>query len=171
MSPIFAVKSFAMANPVPPLIFHCLPFDRLSRQELYALMALRQEVFVLEQNCPYLDADGLDLTAHHLLGHDRGGRLAAYARLLPPGAAYERYASFGRVVTAPSCRRQGYGKAMMPVLLQWMARLYGDCPAKISAQTYLIDFYQAFGFARQGEEYLEDGIPHVGMVWARRPAH
>lgn len=157
-----------MANSTPLLIFHCLPFDQLSRQELYAIMALRQEVFVLEQNCPYLDADGLDLRAHHLWGDDGAGRLAAYARLLPPGTAYEGYASFGRVVTAPFCRRQGYGKAMMPALLQWMERLYGDSPVKISAQTYLVDFYQAFGFARQGEEYLEDGIPHVGMVWARR---
>jgi ElaA protein len=153
-----------MINVAPALTFHCLPFDRLSLQELYALMALRQEVFVVEQNCPYLDADGLDIQSYHLLGYDRQGQLAVYARLLPPGVAYPGYASFGRVITALAYRRQGHGRALIATTLVWMQRLFANTPIKISAQTYLLDFYEAFGFTRLGNIYLEDGIPHVAMV-------
>ena len=132
----------------PALRFQCLPFDLLDAGRLYQIMTLRQEVFVVEQACAYLDADGKDLLCHHILGYHPDGRLWAYARIIPPGLSYEGYVSIGRVVTAPEARRFGYGKA----------------PVKISAQAYLIGFYASFGFKTVGEEYLEDGIPHIGMV-------
>lgn len=147
-----------------PLHFNCLPFAKLSLQELYDNMALRQEVFVVEQDCPYLDADGKDADGHHLLGYNGQGKLLAYARLLPPGISYPGFASIGRVVTAPSARRTGAGKQLMQESIAWCERLYGQVPLKISAQVYLIRFYKSFGFQKAGEEYLEDDIPHIGMV-------
>ncbi|MEQ8704076.1 MAG: GNAT family N-acetyltransferase [Phaeodactylibacter sp.] len=147
-----------------PLHFNCLPFDKLSLQELYDSMALRQEVFVVEQDCPYLDADGKDSGGHHLLGYDDKGVLIAYARLLPPGISYPDYASIGRVVTSPAARRTGAGKQLMRESIDWCRRLYGDVSIKISAQVYLTRFYESFGFKQVGAEYLEDDIPHIGMV-------
>ena len=146
------------------LNYQCLPFHQLSLKELYTLMALRQEVFVVEQNCPYLDADGKDLPAHHLLGHDDKGQLLAYSRLLPKGVSYAAYPSFGRVVTAPSIRGNGQGRILREKTWEWMERLYGRQDIKISAQCYLIPFYESLGFRAVGKEYLEDGIPHMGMM-------
>jgi len=147
-----------------PLSFNCLPFEKLSLKELYDSMALRQEVFVVEQDCPYLDADGKDEAGQHLLGYNANGKLMAYTRLLPPGISYPDYASIGRVVTSPLVRRTGAGKVLMRESIAWCARLYGEVPIKISAQVYLIRFYESFGFKKVGAEYLEDDIPHVGMV-------
>jgi hypothetical protein len=89
------------------LRFSCLPFDQLTPRELYAIMALRQEVFVVEQNCPYLDADGKDISAWHLMGFGSGNNLIAYTRLLPEGVSYEGYTSIGRVVSSPAVRGAG----------------------------------------------------------------
>ena len=146
------------------LHYCCLPFNQLSLTELYAMMALRQEVFVVEQNCPYLDADGRDLPAHHLLGYNEEGRLLSYSRLLPKGISYPEYPSFGRVVTSPSIRGKGQGRPLMEKTLEWMERLFPGQAIKISAQSYLIPFYESLGFRTMGEEYLEDDIPHIGMV-------
>lgn len=157
-------------KPMPSglkLHYYCLPFRQLSLRELYGLMALRQEVFVVEQNCPYLDADGKDALAHHLMGYGPSGGLLAYSRLLPRGVSYKSYPSFGRVVTAPSIRGNGQGRLLMGKTLEWMERLYGRQTIKISAQCYLASFYESLGFRTVGKEYLEDGIPHVGMV--RKP--
>lgn len=145
--------------------YHCLFFDELTLAQLYDVMALRQTVFVVEQNCPYLDADGKDQRSWHILGYDqKSATLAAYTRLIPKGLTYEHYASIGRVVTAPSARGQGIGRRLMEESLQQTRRLFGDTPIKISAQSYLIHFYRDLGFVPVGEEYLEDGIPHVGML-------
>lgn len=150
---------------MPELLqFSCLPFHQLSLAELYRLMRLRQMVFVLEQNCPYVDADGKDHLAHHLMGKDAEGRLQACARLLPPGAAYPAHASIGRVVTSAAVRGQGQGQALMREAIAECSRLFGPAPIKISAQCYLIRFYEGFGFATQEESYLEDDIPHIAMV-------
>ena len=150
------------------LHYYCLPFHQLSTREFYALMALRQEVFVVEQSCPYLDADGKDIPAHHLLGYNEEGQLLAYSRLLPKGVSYEAYPSFGRVATAPSIRGKGRGRELMEKTLEWMERLYGEQVVKISAQSYLIPFYESLGFHTVGKQYLEDNIPHVGMVRGQR---
>lgn len=146
------------------LTFTCLPFDQLTPHELYAIMALRQEVFVVEQNCPYLDADGRDQGSWHLMGRDASGKLICYTRLLPQGLAYSDYVSIGRVVSSPSARGTGAGKLLMQRSIDMCRHLFGNQPIKIGAQSYLLKFYETFGFRSTGEEYLEDGIPHTKMI-------
>lgn len=146
------------------LHFSCLPFDQLTPGELYAIMALRQEVFVVEQNCPYLDADGKDIEAWHLMGRDERGRLLAYTRLLPEGVSYPGYSSIGRVVSAPAARGTGAGRLVMQRSIALCRHLFGPLPVKIGAQTYLLRFYESLGFQSTGEHYLEDGIPHTSMI-------
>ncbi len=148
------------------LTFTCLPFEQLSLTDLYALLALRQEVFIVEQNCPYLDCDGKDQASWHLLGHENTGQLVCYTRLLPTGVAYPDYPSIGRVVTAPSARSTGAGKLLMTRSIELCRELFGPQVIKIGAQTYLLKFYEGFGFLSTGEEFLEDGIPHTRMVLA-----
>jgi ElaA protein len=147
-----------------PLRFACLPFDQLTVPEYHSIMMLRQEVFVVEQNCPYLDADDKDRLSWHLSGWTPDGQLACYARLLAPGISYPEYASIGRVVSAPFCRRTGAGKLLMAEAVSLSALLFGPGPIKISAQTYLLEFYWSFGFVSTGEQYLEDGLPHTAMI-------
>ena len=144
--------------------FSCLPFDKLSPLELYDIMALRQEVFIVEQNCPYLDADGKDPHCWHLMGRNGEKKLICYTRLLPEGLAYNGYASIGRVVSSPSARGAGAGKILMQRSIDMCVHLFGNQPIKIGAQSYLLKFYEGFGFRSTGEEYLEDGIPHTKMV-------
>lgn len=140
-------------------------FDELATHELYALLRLRSEVFVVEQDCPYLDADGKDLhpEARHLLGRDASGELAAYLRLLPAGLSYDE-PSFGRVVTSPRHRGQGLGDEMVQVALQRMGELWPGRPVRIGAQAHLTGYYGKHGFAVDSDEYDEDGIPHREML-------
>ena len=142
----------------------CLPFYKLNLDDMYQTMSLRQEVFVVEQNCPYLDADGKDQDAWHLMGFDETNNLIAYTRLLPAGISYEKYASIGRVVTSPKGRGKGAGKDIMKASIEWCAQLFPNQPVKISAQTYLLKFYKNLGFEPVGEGYLEDDIPHIAMI-------
>jgi len=144
-------------------IYTCLTFNELTLQQLYDMMVLRQEVFVVEQNCPYLDADSADQKAWHLMGY-QNDKLVAYTRLLPKGTTYEKYPSIGRVITAQSIRRAGEGRTLMEKSLDWSHKLFGQTPIKISAQCYLVRFYESLGFETVGEEYLEDDIPHIAMV-------
>lgn len=144
--------------------FSCKKFSELTNLELYECLALRQEVFCVEQNCPYQDCDGKDLESWHLMGRDTSGKLICYTRLLPRGVSYADYPSIGRVVTAPSARGTGAGKILMEKSIELCHELFGQTPIKIGAQTYLLRFYESFGFASTGEEYLEDGIPHTKMV-------
>lgn len=134
----------------------------LTVYELYAVLRLRAEVFVVEQTCPYLDTDGKDLHCHHLMGFI-GGELAAYARIVPPGISYPEV-SIGRVVTSPSHRKTGAGKELMREAIAATEKLYGKVPVRIGAQAYLKHFYQAFGFNDMNEPYMEDGIPHLIML-------
>ncbi|MFN8286786.1 MAG: GNAT family N-acetyltransferase [Chitinophagales bacterium] len=145
------------------LRFVCKPFAALTVSELYDVLRLRQEVFIVEQNCVYLDADGKDLKAHHLLGY-HNNELAAYARLLPKGGSYANEASIGRVITSAKYRRHGYGKELMREAVIQMQQLYGNGPIRIGAQAYLKNFYEGFGFVDLNEPYLEDGIPHLIML-------
>lgn len=146
------------------MTFTCLPFEQLSVFQLYELMALRQEVFVVEQNCPYLDCDGKDLKSWHLLGFDQTGTLVAYARLIPEDVSYTGYVSIGRICTAALVRGSGAGRLLVQKALEETDRLFGHKPIQIGAQLYLLKFYQFFGFEAVGEEYIEDGIPHIHMV-------
>jgi ElaA protein len=151
------------------LTWQCLPFDELSTNELYAILKARQVVFVVEQNCPFLDTDDADQQCRHLSGWQvQGGNiaLAAYARLVPPGIKY-REPSIGRVITLPEFRGQGLGKELMARATRAMNDLYPDFAIRIGAQQYLERFYSGFGFVTASPTYIEDGIPHVEMV---RPA-
>lgn len=136
-------------------------FDRLTPARLYDLMRLRSEVFVVEQNCVYLDADDKDQQSWHLMGW-QGEKLAAYCRLLPPGLSYPS-ASIGRVVSAPEFRRTGAGRELMRRAIAEVENLFGTRQITIGAQLYLKRFYESLGFRQSGAEYLEDGIPHIPM--------
>ena len=146
------------------LHWNCKPFYELNLDELYAMMQLRQEVFVVEQDCAYLDADGLDQKAWHLMGWDDKKQLIAYSRLLPKGLSYSEYAAIGRVVTSNKVRGNGVGKQLMGETIKHIKQIFDTSTIKISAQCYLIRFYESFGFFSIGEEYLEDGIPHIAMI-------
>jgi ElaA protein len=141
------------------------PWSELSTETLYALLALRAEVFVVEQNCPYQDVDGKDLKSLHVCGYSENGELFAYARLVQPGVSYEDW-SIGRVVTSPRVRRTGAGEELMRSCMAYFND-HGISSVRISAQSYLHDFYTKFGFVRVSEEYLEDDIPHMEMLYTQ----
>lgn len=148
------------------LTWQCTSFDDLTPADLYSAMELRQRVFVVEQNCPYMDADGIDEKAMHLLGWDATGearRLVAYARLVPPGIKYSE-ASIGRVCTHPDARRAGTGKELMREAIQVVEGSEWGRDIRIAAQMYLERFYEGFGFRRITDPYLDDDIWHVDML-------
>lgn len=137
-------------------------FSELTLESLYDIMRLRQEVFILEQNCPYLDADGKDIHSYHLLGY-LNSELVAYLRLVMPGISYDEL-SFGRILTSKKIRGNGVGKLLMEEGIKQSKIIFGNIPNRISAQKYLKKFYNEFGFKEIGKEYLEDGIPHIEMI-------
>jgi ElaA protein len=143
--------------------WHWLPFQELSAAQLYAAMQLRQRVFVVEQTCLFLDADGIDLHSWHGLGYLPSGELGAYARIVPPGKAFE-YPSIGRVVTAPELRGSGGGYELMQQAMLHTTKLFPGHQVKIGAQAHLQRFYARFGFEPMGELYDEDGISHIHML-------
>lgn len=137
-------------------------FEELTPYELYSILRLRNEVFVVEQNCVFQDADDKDQGCWHYMGFI-GNDLAAYTRLVPPGYIYDE-PSIGRVVTSHSYRRTGIGKKLMQGSIEKCYELFGRLPIKIGAQFYLKKFYSSFGFEQVSEIYLEDGIEHIYMV-------
>lgn len=147
------------------LQYTCYSYKELSKDQLYEIMQLRQEVFVVEQNCPYLDADGKDHIAYHLIGQDGSGKVLAYTRLLPKGSSYADYCSIGRVLTAMKIRKQREGYELMKKSIALCKKLFPQQSIKISAQSHLDRFYQNLGFAPTGEAYLEDDIPHQAMIY------
>jgi ElaA protein len=156
------------------IIWHSKHFKDLTAEELYRIFHLRLSVFVVEQNCPYQDADGKDLKSFHFWGSltpnpspKEGGKLIAYARILPPGISYKE-ASIGRVVTSTEARKIGAGKILMQKSMEFIKKEFGDIPVRIGAQAYLQKFYEGFGFVREGDEYDEDGIPHIIMLYTPR---
>lgn len=144
------------------ITWQCKFFSELDNKELYKILQLRIEVFVVEQNCAYQDCDDKDLKAYHLTGWD-GENLVAYTRLLEKGISYPEAASIGRVITARSARGQNLGKQLMLKSIEQLYILFGKVPIKISAQLYLKRFYESFSFVQQGGVYLEDGIDHIAM--------
>lgn len=138
-------------------------FDELSVAELYALLHLRSEVFVVEQQCPYQDIDGEDPKAVHLLGYDPEGRLVAYSRLFAPGIKCEM-ASIGRVVTSEQARGKGLGRELMERAMTAVAARFGRQPIKVWAQEYLQQFYTSLGFRQSSDSYMWDNIPHIEMI-------
>ncbi len=137
-------------------------FASLSPHELYAIIRLRNEVFVVEQNCIFQDADNKDQSSLHLM-YWQGETLLAYCRLLPQGLAFTEI-SIGRVVSAPFARKSGVGKALIAKAIEYCHEQFGKEPIRIGAQLYLLRFYASFGFKATGEIYLEDGIEHIEMV-------
>jgi len=137
-------------------------FSQLSPDELYQLLRLRSEVFVVEQKCIFLDTDNKDQDCWHLLGW-KSHLLAASTRLEPPGIAYDDM-SIGRVVSSPQVRGKGIGRLLMIESIQHCYKLFGENPIRIGAQLYLEKFYKSLGFSTDGDIYLEDGIEHVEML-------
>ncbi len=141
--------------------FKIKPFLELSTNELYAMLQLRSEVFVVEQNCVYQDIDGKDQKAIHVLGYSEGV-LVAYSRLFKPKDYFE-HASIGRVIVKTSHRDQKLGHELMQVSIDAITTLFQETKITISAQLYLQKFYESHGFVVVGESYLEDDIPHIEM--------
>ncbi|KZZ83617.1 GNAT family N-acetyltransferase [Bacillus sp. SJS] len=137
-------------------------FNELTTQELYSILKERTQVFVVEQNCPYLEADGKDLHSCHLY-YEINGTIAAYARLLPPGISFEE-ASIGRVLVKAEYRGQGLAAQLMNHALEFIGKVHTGSSVKIQAQEYLRNFYGSFGFEAVTDTYLEDGIPHLDMI-------
>ena len=138
-------------------------FQALTTEELYKILALRAEVFVVEQNCPYQDVDGKDSHSIHVLGYIKN-KLVAYARVLGQGVSYQEYASIGRIVTSPSIRGKQFGHELVDFSIKVCQKNFPGQPIKISAQAHLEKFYNKHGFKATGEAYLEDDIPHIGMI-------
>ncbi len=147
--------------------WHCASFSELSPKVLYDILKARAEVFVVEQRCAYLDLDGIDEHAHHLVLQSENGDLLAYARLIPPMVKFEE-PSIGRVLTTPAARGKGYGRLLMQESISRLNALYPNSSIRISAQAYLETFYNGFGFVRISDEYDEDGIPHIEMLRQER---
>ena len=131
--------------------------------ELYDILRLRSEIFIVEQNCPYQDLDNKDQQSQHLLGINNG-ELISYVRLIPKGVSYDNNCSIGRVVTNQKYRGNGLGKELMHKAIKACRSLYGDCPIKISAQHYLLKFYNDLGFEAIGDTYLEDNFHHISII-------
>jgi ElaA protein len=137
-------------------------FEELSVHELYAILRLRSEIFVVEQNCVFQDMDNKDQFSYHLMGWENN-TLTAYTRLIPPGKVYD-LASIGRVVTSQAARGSGVGKQLMEKSIEEAEKLFGKLPIKIGAQLYLREFYNSFGFKQSSDIYDEDGIDHIEMI-------
>lgn len=142
-----------------------VPFSELSVPELYEMLQLRSEVFVVEQACAFQDMDGADQHSMHLLGKSKAGQLQAYARCLPPGLKFKE-ASIGRVLTCEDLRGQGAGQVLMKQAIAQLHQHWGLQAIRIGAQSRLKAFYEQLGFVPVGQPYIEDGIPHIEMLRA-----
>lgn len=154
------------ADGLRALAWRVVPFADLTPRALQHIYALRQRVFVIEQNCPYLDVDGCDERALHLTAHAVGlAEPVAYARLLEPGVKYAD-ASIGRVITALAWRGRGLGHELVRRALAAAAAAWPESAVRISAQSRLEAFYAGHGFTIVGERYIEDAVPHTEMLRA-----
>lgn len=151
-------------SSVLPIQWQIARLGDFSLRQLYAILAAREAVFVVEQTCPYQELDGLDLDAWHLVGW-AGDQVVTYLRILGPDTRFAE-PSIGRVLTAQHFRRQGLGNAAMGRAIDFISTTYPGQGIRISAQTYLEHFYASFGFRTMSEPYLEDEIPHIEMLRA-----
>ena len=143
--------------------WNCKTYKNLTLDEFHDLIQLREIVFVVEQDCPYLDVDGKDKKAFHVIGK-LNNKIVATARILPQGVSYDEV-SIGRVVVSPKVRGKNIGKQLMEQSMLFVKENFGNVSVRISAQTYLLKYYESFGFKTVGEEYLEDNIPHREMLF------
>ncbi|MFN0033086.1 MAG: GNAT family N-acetyltransferase [Flavobacteriales bacterium] len=144
--------------------WHIKYWEALTADELYELLALRMQVFVVEQNCPYQDADGKDKKSLHLFATADDGTMYACARLVKPGVSYAEW-SVGRVATSAQVRRAGLGRELMQRAMDYFKTEQNNPPIRISAQSYLQKFYEGYDFVCTGKEYMEDDIPHIEMLY------
>ncbi|MFW2176957.1 MULTISPECIES: GNAT family N-acetyltransferase [unclassified Moraxella] len=145
------------------LDFTLKQFSELALTEFYAIAHLREAVFVVEQHCPYQELDGIDPQCYHLQGFVNG-ELAVYARIIPPTVHPTGKPAIGRVLTAKDYRGHQFGRNLMQQAIDFCHANYPRQPIFISAQVYLLEFYQSLGFVTQGEPYLEDDILHIDML-------
>ncbi|GAA0126618.1 MULTISPECIES: GNAT family N-acetyltransferase [Clostridium] len=138
-------------------------FDELKLEELYEILKLRNQVFVVEQNCPYQDCDDKDKKSYHIFLKD-GKEVCSYVRVLHKGVSYDEV-SIGRVVVSPKHRKGGLGRKNMLEAIDFIKNILKEDKIRISAQEYLIEFYKSLGFEPVSEVYLEDNIPHIEMLW------
>ena len=143
----------------------CKKFNELTLEELYEILKLRSEVFVVEQNCIYNDIDGKDLTSSHIMIKENG-KIKAYLRALQPGVSYED-ASLGRVLVSPDARGKGYAKVIVTKGVEYILNNFNTTKITIGAQEYLKNFYSEIGFKPISEVYDEDGIPHLDMTFEK----
>jgi ElaA protein len=141
----------------------CKTFQELSVEELYSILRLRSDVFVVEQNCVFLDLDNKDQYCYHIMGWE-GKNLVASTRLVPKGISYPDYHSIGRVVNSRDYRGMGLGKELMVYSIEKCIEHFGNGPIKIGAQLYLKKFYESLGFEQTSDIYDEDGIDHIEMI-------
>lgn len=144
-------------------MFQVKSWDELTKIELYEILKLRQEVFVVEQCCPFVDNDDMDQVSIHIFQTEDEGRILAYGRIVPPGTEFKEL-SIGRLVTHPEERGKGLGRALVKRTLEEAHAAYGRQAIRITAQWYLRKFYGSFGFETDGEEFMLDHIPHQEMV-------
>jgi ElaA protein len=145
------------------IVWQCKPFNALTNEELYKILQLRIQVFAVEQNVVYQDCDGKDFQCYHFTG-TLDNEIIAYSRIIPPGVSYPAAASIGRVVTALQVRRKSLGKVLFEKSLEHLYNLFGNTTVVISAQLYLVKFYEKFSFVQKGDSYIEDNIPHIAMI-------
>jgi ElaA protein len=153
----------AAASQADDVAWECLEFAELSTAKLYAILALRSEVFVVEQECAFADVDGLDPLCVHLLGWE-GDSLVAYARIVPEEAWRPGAVSVGRIVSSPRVRRRGLGIEAMALALDYLRERGNTLPIELVSQYRLERFYERFGFESVGEPYEHDGQPHITMI-------
>lgn len=139
-------------------------FEDLTNKNLYRILQLRSEIFVLEQQCLYLDIDDNDFKALHVIVK-KSDKIIGYSRIMKKGNIYRQYSSIGRVLVCKSERRNNIGNTIIEYSIKILKQLYKNDPIKISAQTYLKSAYEKYGFVYKGEDYLEDGIPHCAMYF------
>ncbi|MEQ8586201.1 MAG: GNAT family N-acetyltransferase [Thalassobaculaceae bacterium] len=154
------------AAPLSPATWRWHRWDQLDRDQVYAILKARVDIFVVEQECPYPEIDGKDPQAWHLLGYDghpSGGVLLAYARLFAPGDYYDEPA-VGRVLTTPAARGRGLGRLLMAECHRFSEARYGTAAVRLNGQGYLLQFYESLGYTAVRGPYDEDGIPHYEML-------
>jgi len=148
--------------------WQCAQIEEFSAVQMHAILKVRCDVFIIEQNCVFPDIDNKDLIALHLVAWTDDNQVAAYLRILPPNTTFTE-PSLGRVLSAQAFRGTGIGRQLMEQGLQHLEARYPNSPVRIGAQSYLVDFYSTFGFAVASEEYIEDGIAHIDMLRPAQP--
>lgn len=145
--------------------WHVKKFEELECEEIYKVLQIRNKIFIVEQKCAYQDCDGKDKNSYHLYLEDKG-EIISYSRILPRKVSYNEV-SIGRVLVNKNYRGMGIAKKMMIKAINFIEKNLGEKEIKIQAQCYLIDFYKSLGFKEISNEYLEDNIPHIDMLYKK----